>query len=276
VRRGFEGSAQVAFKLTKVSNGLIYGDLTGHLANICSGIYQGIKGGLSLNYFSPSKMKFVLKKYSEYPRYNIVPAFMSACSYLLPAIMINKFFSAENTGYFDLSKLLLSIPLALIASSISNVLLQRISEKDKSNLSIRKDLVAIFFFVLTIVILEIGIILFWAEDMFRIFFGDKWIFSGTISKVLVWAFAFNFIVSSFSSIFISLRKIKLLSAWQLLYFLSILSLLFFSKLTFGSFLKVYVFIEVICCSIITLLMLYIIADYERSVSEIKLQNKKSG
>jgi O-antigen/teichoic acid export membrane protein len=273
VRRGFEGAVQVSFKIAKVSNGLILGDLTGHIANICSGIYQGIRAGLSLKYFSLSKIKFVLKKYSEYPKYNIVPAFMSACSYLLPAIMINKFFSAENTGYFDLSKLLLSIPLALIASSISNVLLQRISEKDKSNLSIRNDLVAILFFVLAIIILEIGIILFWAEDMFRIFFGDKWIYSGTISKVLVWAFAFNFLVSSFSSIFISLRKIKLLSVWQLFYFLSILSLLFFNKLSFGSFLKVYVLIEVMCCSIMTLFMLYIITAYEKGIERIIPENK---
>lgn len=274
MRRGFEGSAQIVFKFAKVSHGLIYGDLIGQVANVVSGIYQGAKSGLTFRMFSPGKIKYALLKYSEYPKFNIIPAFMSACSYLLPAIMINKFYSAESTGYFDLSKLLLSIPLALIASSISNVLLQRVSEKNKSRLSIRKDLISILIFVIFAVIFEIGIILLWAEDIFKILFGIKWEFSGTISKILVWAFAFNFIVSSFSSIFISLKKIKLLSSWQLFYFISILSLFFFNKLSFSNFLKVYVLIEVICCSIITLFILYVVSSYERLIlKEATLQEQ---
>lgn len=270
IRRGFEGTAQLTFKFLKISYGLIYGDLIGQVANVLSGIFQGSKTGLSLRLFSWEKIKYVLKKYSEYPKFNIVPGFMSACSYLLPAIMINKFYSTENTGYFNISKLLLSIPLALIASSISNVLLQRVSEKDKSKLSIRKDLISILFFVILIALFEIAIIMFWAEDLFKIFLGNKWVFSGTISKTLVWAFSFNFIVSSFSSIFISLKKIKLLSAWQLLYFLSILSLFLFNNLSFNSFLKLYVLIEVLCSTIISVFMLYVVFNYEKMISNIEL------
>ena len=273
IRRGFEGTAQLTFKFLKISYGLIYGDLIGQVANVLSGIFQGSKAGLSLRLFSWEKIKYVLKKYSEYPKFNIVPGFMSACSYLLPAIMINKFYSTEDTGYFNISKLLLSIPLALIGSSISNVLLQRVSEKDKSKLSIRKDLISILFFVILIALFEIAIIMFWAEDLFKIFLGNKWVFSGTISKTLVWAFAFNFIVSSFSSIFISLRKIKLLSVWQLVYFLSILSLILFKTLSFNSFLKLYALIEVLCCTLITIFIFFVILKYEKMVSGIELNKK---
>jgi len=270
VRRGFEGSVQVISKFAKISHGLIYGDLIGQIANIFSGIYQGSKCGLSLRLFSPGNIKFVFLKYSEYPKFNIIPSFMSACSYLLPAILINKFYSAESTGYFDLSKLLLSIPLALIASSISNVLLQRVSEKSKSKLSIRKDLTSILIFVLLVVFFEISLIMFWAEDLFKILFGVRWEFSGTISKILVWAFAFNFAVASFSSIFISLNKIKLLSAGQLFYFISILLLFYFNNLSFISFLKLYVIIEVTCSSIISLLILYAVINYEKMASKVEI------
>jgi O-antigen/teichoic acid export membrane protein len=272
VRRGFEGIAQLIFKFLKIPFGLIYGDLIGQFANVFSGIYQGSKSGLSLRLYSQDKIKYVLFKYSEYPKFNIIPGFMSACSYLLPAILINKFYSAEFTGYFDLSKLLLSIPLALIASSISNVLLQRVSEKNKSKFSIRKDLISILIFVVLAVILEILIIMFWAEDIFKFFFGNKWEFSGTISKTLVWAYAFNFIVSSFSSIFISLNKIKLLSAWQLFYFISIFSLVFFNNLSFNSFIKIYVMVEVVCCTLITFFIFYVVVNYEKDVLESRLKN----
>jgi O-antigen/teichoic acid export membrane protein len=265
IRRGFEGGAQLAFKFAKFSNGLIYGDLIGHVANICSGVFQGMKSGLSIRLFSPRKMFYVLHKYSEYPKYNLAPAFMDACRFLLPAILINKFFSAAGTGFFDLSKLLLSIPLALVATSLSNVLLQRIAEKYKSQISIRKDLLSVLFFVAIIIIAEIGIIMFFGEALFSLFFGSTWEFSGTISKTLVWAFTFNFLTSSFSSIFISLNKIKVFSIWQVFYFLSILFLFFFHYLSILSFLRVYVLIEVICSSVISILIVKIVIDYERKI-----------
>jgi O-antigen/teichoic acid export membrane protein len=265
IRRGFEGSSQIIYRTVQVPNGLIYGDLIGHLANIISGVLQSIKTGLSLKTISFIKIRYILKKYSEYPKYNIVPGFMSACSYLLPALLINKFYSAENTGFFNLSKFLLSIPLALIATSISNVLLQRISEKNNSGYSISNDVFSFLFFVLIIVLVEILCITFFAEDVFRIIFGEKWIFAGTISKTLVWAFALNFITSSFSSIFISLKKIKLLSIWQVFYFASIILLIIFKDLSFFSFIRIYVSIEVVCCLLNISLMALIVIKYEKMI-----------
>jgi len=265
IRRGFEGGGQIILSSVSRSSGLLFGDLIGHLSNCIYGIFQALTNGVKFYQIKIKTIKYVLKKYIEYPKFNLIPSFMSTCSYLLPAVMINRFFSTEYTGYFDLSKLLLSIPLALIATSISNVLLQNISEKSKLNQSIRKNLISILILVIPGGILEIGIIQFFAEDLFKIFFGKQWILSGTISQILVWAFAFNFVVSSFSSIFISLGKIRLLSIWQFLYFISILSLSFFSKLEFIQFLKVYTFIELVCCLIISIFMIYIVINYERMV-----------
>ncbi|HLP71694.1 MAG TPA: oligosaccharide flippase family protein [Bacteroidales bacterium] len=266
LRRGTEGVSQVSFIFSRISNGLIFGDIIGHLANVTSGIIQGIKTGLTFRLLNPGKMLHALKRYSSYPKYNLLPAFMEACSFLLPALMINKLFSTDSTGYFDLCKLLLSVPLALVATSLSNVLLQRISEKSRMHLSIKNDLQNVLVFVLLIAVAEIATIMIFGEGLFRLFFGPGWDISGRISKILVWSFAFNFLISSFSSIFISLSKIKLLSAWQVFYLCAILLLLFFNKLGFESFLKVYVTIEIICSSIVSVLMLLIISRYERELS----------
>ncbi|MEI6048932.1 MAG: oligosaccharide flippase family protein [Bacteroidota bacterium] len=265
VRRGFEGFAQVAFKFAKNSHGIIFGDLIGHFANIISGIYQGKKRGLSLGLFSLGKIKFVALKYFEFPKYNVIPSFMSACSFLLPVILLNKFFSSEITGFFDLSKLLLSIPLALISTSISNVLLQSISEKFKINKSLKKDLLLILGIVCVIGTVEIIVITFFGVELFKLIFGELWGFSGKISQILVWSYALNFFVASFSAIFISMNKIKLLSAWQLFYFISIISLTFFRKYEFLDFLRIYVSIEVFCYLISIVLMFYIVSGYERRV-----------
>jgi O-antigen/teichoic acid export membrane protein len=269
IRRSFEGAAQIGCYFGKISVGLLVGDILGHLSNIISGIYQSYKNKLDFQKISIVKMKYVLNKYFEYPKYNLLPSFMSACSFLLPTIFINKFFTTENTGYFDLSKLLLSIPLALIASSISNVLLQRISEKFIKTLSIRKDLLLILGIVLVITVVEISTITAWGEQIFVLIFGGKWKMSGSISKIMVWAYAYNFIIASFSSVFIAIKKIKLLSIWQVIYFCSILMLNFFKHLDFIRFINVYVVIEIITCSLYSFFLLKIVLEYERGIISTK-------
>jgi O-antigen/teichoic acid export membrane protein len=265
VRRGFEGFAQVLFKFAKNAHGIIFGDLIGHIANLVSGIYQGHKRGLSLSLFSTTKLKYVTTKYSEFPKFNVIPSFMSACSFLLPAIYLNKFFSSELTGFFDLSKLLLSIPLALISTSISNVLLQSISEKFKVKKSLRKDLLLILGIVSAIGTVEVIVITFFGVELFSLIFGKIWAFSGTISRILVWSYALNFLSASFSAVFISMNKIKLLSIWQVFYFISILSLILFRNYAFLDFLRVYVVIEVFCYLLIILLIFLIVLSYERKL-----------
>jgi len=265
IRRGAEGISQVFFAFLKYPKGLIYSDIIGQLANVCATIYNSFKSGFKINYLRKSDLNNVMHIYSDFPKYNLIPALMSACSYYLPTIFINKLYSSELTGYFDLSKLLLSIPLAFVATSISNVLLQRISEKFRKNESFIKDLKPLFFVVLFICIVELAAILLFSREIFDIAFGKSWRVSGEISRILVWSFTFNFLVSSFSCIFISMQRIKTYSVWQFFYFVSILSLLFFKNLVFTEFIKIYVVIEVICYILLTVIMLWMVNRYEQSL-----------
>jgi lipopolysaccharide exporter len=269
VRRGFEGCAQILFKLAGNSYGLILGDIIGHIANICSGMYQVKRKGLSLGSLNPDDMKYVARRYSEFPKFNLIPSFMSGFSFLLPVILVNKFFSSETAGFFDLSKLILSIPLTLISTSISNVLLQRLSEKFKNNVSFKNDLLIILAIVSSIGLFEILVISLWGIDLFKLVFGEIWGFSGSISQIMVWSYALNFLSASFMSIFISMKKIKLLSIWQVLYFCAILSLSLFRNHAFMDFLKIYVFIEVVCYLGLMMSMLYILVGYEK---RLKIQH----
>lgn len=265
IRRGFEGFAQVTLAFLKNIKGLVFGDIIGQLSNIVTVIIQSKKNGFTFKSISYKKIKYVSNKYSEFPKYSLIPGFMSACSFLLPAILINKLYSAEYTGYFDLSKLLLSIPLALVASSVSSVLLQQVSEKFQDKKSFLVDIKPILYIITIICVFEVLIISFFGIELFKFIFGNTWGFSGEISKILVWSYALNFFVSSFSSIFISMRRIKTYSIWQVAYFTSILSLLFFKGIPFIEFIRIYVLIEVLCYSIATVLILFMIVKYEKKI-----------
>jgi O-antigen/teichoic acid export membrane protein len=265
LRRGSEGIGQVTFALLKNSMGLVYSDIIGQTANVGTAVIQGFRYGLNFKFVSKYKIKYVMKKYSDFPKYNLIPALMSTCSYLLPPIFINKYFTSEYAGYFDLTKLLLSVPLAFITASFSNVLLQKVAERFNKRESFIADLKPVFLFVIIVSVAEIIAMTFFGEWLFKLLFGDSGAFSGRISKIMVWSFALNFIVSTFTAVFVSMRKIKIYSAYQLLYFLAILSLLFFIKLEFIMFLRIYVIIEVFCYIILSLTILYIISGYERSL-----------
>jgi O-antigen/teichoic acid export membrane protein len=267
-RRGAEGISQVGFALLKNTNGLIYSDIFGQIVNVLTVLFQTFKNGLTFSSVSLIKLKYVFKKYKDFPKFNLLPAFMSTCSFMLPPIFINKFFSSESAGFFDLAKLLLSVPLALVATSFSSVLLQRVSEKFNNRESFIAELKPVILIVIAISLIEILAIVFFGEFLFKIIGGDSWIVSGKISKIMVWSFTFNFIVSTFTTIFVSMRRIKTYSLYQLFYFIAILSLLFFKSLGFVEFLKVYVLIEVICYAILTTIIILIITRYEVSLKLI--------
>lgn len=265
VRRGSEGIAQIVLALLRNPRGLIFSDIIGQGANVMTALFQGLRSGLNFKQVSFNKIKYVARRYSDFPKYNLIPSLMSSCSYLLPPIFINKFFSSEAAGFFDLSKMMLSVPMVLITTSFSSVLLQKTSERFNKRESFLPDLKPVFFIVGIVSVIEIFVILLFGESLFGLFFGKGWIYSGTISKILVWSFTFNFIVSTFTSLFVSMRKIRVYGIYQFFYFIAILSLLLFIKLDFIEFLKIYVLIEILCYVAVTIILALLITRYEISL-----------
>lgn len=268
VRRSVEGASQVGMALLKVPGGLIYSDLAGQTANLGTVVIQTKRNGLNLRNISLVKLRYVARKYKEFPKYNLVPALMSTSSFLLPPVFINKFFSPASAGFFDLSKLVLSLPLAFIASSLTSVLLQKVSEKYNRKESFLTDIKPVLWLVGLIAAGEVLLIMLFGEDLFRIAFGKQWTESGTLSKIMVWSFAVNFMVASFSNLFVAMRRIKTYSIWQLFYFVAIMCLLLFRDMPFNDFLKIYVVIELVCYLSVAIIMTAIVYGYEKSLKPV--------
>ncbi len=265
IRRTFEGGIQLVLGLLKIPGGLFIGDFVGNFSNVISGIVQIKKSGFSLDYVSKKKMRFVFKKYIDYPKYNVIPTLLSSAASLLPFLFINKIYSTEVVGYLDLSRMVLSIPLIFISATIGQVLFQQMSERRHTQSSIKKDVLNVFLMLLGILIVEAIGLFFFGDLLFGLLFGDNYILSSLYSKILIFSFVFTFITSTFSSVFITFEKIKQNSIWQVGYFFAICLLLFFQNLKIEDFLKVYVLIEVIM-SLINIGMIFsILRNYEKNV-----------
>jgi O-antigen/teichoic acid export membrane protein len=265
MRRSAEASSQVSFAIVKRPAGLIISDIAGQFVNVAFLFHQSLKSKFKVGHISWKKIGFVMKKYSEFPKFNLIPAFMSTYSFALPTILINKFYSVENAGFFDASKTVLSIPLAFIALSVSNVLLQKTSELFNQKKSLVCELKPVFYIILVMMIMEIALISFFGPTLFSLFFSKKYYFSGEISRILVWSFTLNFLISSFTCLFYSMRKIKLYSIWQAFYFLGIMSLVLCKDLDFKGFIKTYVIIEVVCYIVLITLMMTLVLQYENKI-----------
>ncbi|MCC7333411.1 MAG: oligosaccharide flippase family protein [Flavobacteriales bacterium] len=265
VRRTTEGLVQLVFGIYKLPAGLFIGDFVGNFSNTISGIRQVIKNGFSKSVISINQMKLGLKTYIDYPKYNVVPTLLSSAASLLPFLFINKFYSTETVGYLDLSRMVLSIPLIFISATISQVLFQQITEKKHQGKSIIKELKQILYFLVGIIAVEAGILFLFGDYLFGFIFGNEYIVSSIYSKVLIFSFAFNFITSTFSSVYLTFDKIKINSIWQICYFISVCSLLFFRNVDITQFLKIYVGIEVLMGLINIALLSRIVTNYESQI-----------
>ncbi|HEY9081996.1 MAG TPA: oligosaccharide flippase family protein, partial [Vicingaceae bacterium] len=171
VRRTAEGIVQVILGVLKFPGGLFVGDFIGNFSNVISGIRQVFKNKFNNAFVSKRKMGFVAKKYIDYPKFNLLPTLLSSAATLLPFLFINKLYSTEIVGYLDLSRMVLSIPLIFISTTISQVLFQKITENKHQQTSILIELRNIFFLLLSIIFIEVILLYFFGDFLFGLIFG---------------------------------------------------------------------------------------------------------
>lgn len=216
-RRGSEAVSQSVFAFVKSSNGLIYGTLIGDFINFTGGLYQIKRNGF--RWILPSKTLFVtLKKYSQFPLFHAIPSLLNTVSLILPVIIVNTAFGKASTGQFDLSRLVLALPMAFISISLSQVYLQDLAEKIQKNQTIYPDFRKVTLVLLVISIPLIILLYFFSIPIFELVFGSEWTMAGEITALLVIGQSIKFIVSPLSSNLIALKEVRFSALWQILYF----------------------------------------------------------
>lgn len=242
-RRLFEFPAQLAFKNFQGNVGLVWGELYGRIMLAISSIYFLIKSDFKFRSISANSIKKNLLNYSDYPKYSTLPTLLNSIGLLVPAIIVNKFFGAKETGYFDACLLVLSVPVSFISVSISNVLTQKISESYRNQTKISGYIHKLFLILISFSILGVIMIKLFAPDFFVFFFGKEYRTAGEYATVLSIGFAARFVVSTFAVVFSALNRIKHGVLWQYLYFIAIVALFFIPHENINDFIMIYVMIE---------------------------------
>lgn len=263
-RRGAEGVSQVGLGVTFSNSGLVIGNILGDLMNFVSSYYQAVKRGFDRKFIQKVKIIALLKRYSSFPKYNALPALLDTISLSIPVILLNKFYGGEVTGYFDLSRMFMALPLALISVSISQVLFQDISVRIREKVTIEDVLKRIIKILGVAAVLIVVIGMLFSVPLFTLVFGEKWEVSGVMTTILIPAYGLRFIVTPLTIAFNALEKIFWSSLWQFIYFIMICSLFFLEGLSVKEFLYVYLLIDFIAYILYFILLRWQVRDYEKN------------
>jgi len=238
---------------------------------VVSWLFLSKKSKTSFKLIPFHELKEVAKTYSDYPKFGIWPSFLNTISLQALVLILTRFYTTDDLGYYGLTYMVLSAPLALIGASYKDVFYQKIASMmnakryAEATIFFKKSALALFIMGIPICL----ILYLFGESLFGFVFGNKWSRSGEFAAVLAFSFVVKLVVSPLSSIFNATNTLRTASKWQVLYFLSTFFTLVYCskvlKLSIEQLLVVYVIHEIILYGIYFIIQLRTIKLYQKNV-----------
>ncbi len=260
-----EGSVQVSFGFISFGNGLVLGDVAGRLFNAGLSIYQSVKYGLDIKKVSWTSIKTNLKQFLEFPKFGILPSMLNTLGGMLPVFIISMYYSVEISGNFNFSRIILSVPFALIAVGISQVLMQQVSARKHEREPIADEVYSLARKLFVLSVIGTVIIFFFGPVLFEFVFGAKWRVAGWYTSILILSNSISLVVSPFSILLPVLGKVKWLSYWQIFYFAFVSTLWLLKGIDIVYFLTVIVVIDVISYILYGAIIIKAIRNYNNTL-----------
>ena len=166
-------------------------------------------------------MANIALKYKKFPLINTLMVFSNTISNELPVFFIIKYHDIEMLGYFMLANRILVIPMNLLGTSIGKVYFQKASQISHGN---NLDLYNLYRKT-TLQLIKIGFVSFvlialFSSTLIELVFGNPWMKSSIIIKIMAIGMFFKFITSPISTTFTILNK------QEFSFFITLISLLF--------------------------------------------------
>ena len=199
--------------------------------------------------------KIKLEKIRYY--FNILKNNRNIILYLFPSDMLNilmnsflvllfvKNFGFKMTGYLEFSLKILLIPTAILGTIIGPLVLQYVSRAIEKNKSFYKKIYYLSTLTAFGGIVFSILLLFFGDDLIKIFFNQEWAQSILYYKILLFPTIIQLIVSPLGQILIALREYKTDAYIKIIKFVIFGSLFLFQHHSPISLLKIFSFISVI-------------------------------
>jgi O-antigen/teichoic acid export membrane protein len=256
----------ILFAFLYPSSGLTLGYCFGWVAMAAISFYYLFKDKIIPFQFNWKEIIEMAKKHKEFPIFNGLPSILNSLTLSIPVFLMAYYYGKENTGYFNLTRQILFVPTSIIATSFSQVFFERIVSQKNKGMSVVEDYKKMIN-ILALIALAFTIpLLIGGPFLFAFIFGKTWSVSGSFAQIIVLSTALQFIVLPLGAVLQTFNKVKLNGIWQVIYFVSVASLVFAIKLNVNDFLKLYTFIELITFSILFYWVHQTLKNYEKELS----------
>lgn len=262
-RRLAEGTLQSGGGLMSWQGALLWGDMAGRAVHLLVAVRQAVKNDLRMLTFKADEIRSVARRYKDFPLFQAVPALLNTVSLMLPILLVNSYYSVNTTAQFDLCRQVLLLPLALITTAMSQVLLQKFAEQRNAKSPILPGFLKITIFTSIFATLAVLFFVLTGEPLFAFLFGEQWAPAGQYAAILAPAFMIQFVVSPVSTVIIALEKIRIGAIWQVGYFCGIVALALFRHLPESSFFLAFTIINLAFYTIYWIILLVVILKYEK-------------
>ncbi len=170
---------------------------TAKLRAACRGTLAEIRSG---------RLWSTARQYRDFPLFSAPEALLHNVSNTLPIYVLGFIYEPAVVGFYVMATRLVRLPVDALSQSVRQVYFQKSTELKSRG---RDEISA--FFKITGVLFVAGLIPFtvlglYAEDLFRLFLGDRWGTAGAYTSVLVmWIFA-GFVAVPSQVVFVTYRQ----------------------------------------------------------------------
>ncbi len=200
--------------------GLIFGNVVGLALAV---VFIGLRQRTFLNrvLFDISITKWnILKKYSDYPKYNATTGLLNGILVAMPIFFLNRYFTDQTVGYFALVIKVATTPTAFISSAVSQVNLKKVVDLVNNGKPVVRYIYKLSFLLFIGVSLPAVVLIVWAPDIFSFIFGPSWERAGVYLQILMPALAIKFVSSTLSTTLGATKNNRLGAIWKIIAFLS--------------------------------------------------------
>lgn len=138
---------------------------------------------------SKGNIKEVAKKHKDFPLYRAPQDLLFALQQSFPIILLTSFFGPIATGYYTISRSVLSMPTLLIGKAVADAFYPRASETFNRGEDISSILIKSTLGLLVVGLVPFGVIIAFGPTIFAFVFGSDWYSAGEYARwIALWSY----------------------------------------------------------------------------------------
>ena len=179
-----------------------------------------------MHLISVKKMIAQMKRYVQFPMYDLSSSFVSLVATQSPIFMFTKYFGSTMVGSYSYTNKILGVPSNLMSNSILCVFKQRATQDYNKNGNCIGIYKKTFKNLLIFSVVPFVIFVFFSPSLFEIIFGHNWRLAGEFASILSFMFFIRFITSPLAYMFYVAEKQRYDFIGQVLFAISTANAIF--------------------------------------------------